>query len=82
LALNGFVIRHDRDIAETFERAWLMLRMRRVLVASGNGYAVLPRNRELVSYYANSIAHLLGPFEEAVRLRDRLPVTEVARSSV
>ena len=23
----------------------------------------MPRGRELVSYYANSIAHLLGPFD-------------------
>jgi hypothetical protein len=26
-----------------------------------------------VSYYANSISHLLGPFAEGVRQRDRLP---------
>jgi glycerol-3-phosphate O-acyltransferase len=79
LALNGRVIRHERDIAETFERAWLMLRMRRILASSGDGYAVLPRSRELVSYYANSIAHLLGPFEESVRLRDKLPALEIAQ---
>jgi hypothetical protein len=57
----------------TFDRAWRMLRMRRMLALSGNGYAVLPRSRPLVSYYANSIAHLLGPFENAVRRRDSLP---------
>jgi hypothetical protein len=34
---------------------------------------VLPGNRELVSYYANSISHLLGPFADGVRQRDRLP---------
>jgi len=34
---------------------------------------VMPKNRGLVSYYANSIAHLLGPFQEGVRLRDTLP---------
>jgi glycerol-3-phosphate O-acyltransferase len=79
LALNGRVIRHERDIAETFDRAWLMLRMRRVLVSTGDGYSILPKNRELVSYYANSIAPLLGPFAEAVSLRDRLPATDVAR---
>ena len=62
----------------TFDRAWRMLRMRRVLVQSGDGYAVLPRQRELVSYYANSIAHLLGPFEAAVRQRDALQATTVA----
>ena len=50
-----------------------MLRMRRVLVESGDGFAVLPHGRELVSYYANSVAHLLGPFERAVRARDALP---------
>jgi hypothetical protein len=55
-----------------------MLSMRRVLVASGDGYAVLPRQRELVSYYANSIAHLLGPFETAVRSRDALPASVAA----
>ena len=71
--LNGRVVRADRDIGDTFERAWLMLRMRRVLVEDGDGFAVLPRSRELVSYYANSIAHLLGPFESAVRTRDVLP---------
>jgi hypothetical protein len=34
---------------------------------------VLPRGRPLVSYYANSVAHLLGPFVEAVQARDALP---------
>jgi glycerol-3-phosphate O-acyltransferase len=75
--LNGRVIRADRDIAETFERASRMLGMRRILVPSGNGYAVLPRNRSLVSYYANSVAHLLGPFEYAVRSRDALPTAHI-----
>jgi glycerol-3-phosphate O-acyltransferase len=75
--LNGRVIRADRDIAETFERASRMLGMRRILVSSGTGYAVLPRNRSLVSYYANSIAHLLGPFEHAVRSRDALPTAHI-----
>lgn len=71
--LNARVIRSEGDITETFDRAWRMLRMRRMLVEAGNGYAVLPGNRGLVSYYANSIAHLLGPFEEGVRQRDTLP---------
>jgi glycerol-3-phosphate O-acyltransferase len=71
--LNARVVRHEAGIDETFERAWRMLRMRHVLVESGGGYAVLPRGRELVSYYANSVAHLLGPFERAVRARDALP---------
>ena len=54
-----------------------MLEMRRILVQDGEGYAVLSRNRPLVSYYANSIAHLLGPFEAAVRARDSLPALEL-----
>jgi glycerol-3-phosphate O-acyltransferase len=77
LELNARVVRHDGGIEETFDRAWRMLRMRRVLAESGDGFAVLPRGRELVSYYANSVAHLLGPFERAVRARDTLPAMQV-----
>lgn len=77
--LNARVLRADRDIEETFDRAWRMLRMRRILVASGAGFAVIPGNRGLVSYYANSIAHLLGPFEAAIRERDALPLTRLSR---
>jgi glycerol-3-phosphate O-acyltransferase len=80
LELNGRVIRHERDIEETFDRAWRMLRMRRVLAESGEGYAVLPHGRELIIYYANSVAHLLGPFEQAVRRRDQLPAIEIIPS--
>lgn len=72
--LNARVLRADRDIGETFDRAWRMLRMRRILAASGDGFAVLPRGRPLVSYYANSVAHVLGPFEAGVRARDILPI--------
>ena len=76
--LNGRVVRHEGGVEETFDRAWRMLRMRRMLIAEGDGYVVLPRSRELVSYYANSIAHLLGPFEESVRRRDALPTDILA----
>jgi glycerol-3-phosphate O-acyltransferase len=78
LELNSRVVRHERAIEETFDRAWRMLRMRRVLAATPAGYAVLPKGRELVSYYANSIAHLLGPFEQSVRRRDVLPAERTA----
>jgi glycerol-3-phosphate O-acyltransferase len=78
-ALNARMINYDGSPEETFDRAWRMLRMRRILVRSGNGYAVLPMNRPLVSYYANSVAHLLGPFAEGVRERDALPGLMVAR---
>jgi glycerol-3-phosphate O-acyltransferase len=71
--LNARVIHREGSADEIFERAWRMLRMRRMLVRVGDGYSILPGNRPLVSYYANSISHLLGPFAEGVRERDRLP---------
>ncbi len=79
LELNARVIRAEGGIDEIFDRAWKMLRMRKMLVRSGGGYAVLPDNRGLISYYANSIAHLLGPFEEGVRERDALPSSRMLR---
>jgi len=71
--LNARVIHREGTAEEIFDRAWRMLRMRRMLVKVGGGYSVLPGNRALVSYYANSISHLLGPFAEGVRQRDLLP---------
>jgi glycerol-3-phosphate O-acyltransferase len=71
--LNARVIHREGSVEEIFDRAWRMLQMRRILVRVGAGYSVLPGNRPLVSYYANSISHLLGPFAEGVRKRDRLP---------
>jgi glycerol-3-phosphate O-acyltransferase len=71
--LNARVVHQEGGIEEIFDRAWRMLSMRRILVRVGDGYSILPGNRPLVSYYANSIAHLLGPFAEGVRERDRLP---------
>ena len=71
--LNARTIRSEGPIEETFDRAWKMLSMRRMLIETADGYAVMPKNRTLISYYANSIAHLLGPFQEGVRLRDTLP---------
>ncbi len=65
------------EIGETLDRAYELLRLRRVVAREGAGYVVLPRGRELISYYANSISHLLGEFESAVRARDALPVHAV-----
>jgi glycerol-3-phosphate O-acyltransferase len=77
--LNGRVVRADRHIAETFDRAWRMLSMRRILARSGDGYVVLPGGRELVDYYANSIAHLVDPFQRGISIRDRLPAMSITR---
>lgn len=71
--LNAGVVRQDRTAEEVFDRAYRMLRMRRVLSRTGTGYLVLPKGRPLVSYYANSVEHLLGQFGEAIRARDALP---------
>jgi glycerol-3-phosphate O-acyltransferase len=76
--LNSRVVRTDRSIEDTLDVALRMLRMRRVLIEHGEGFAVSPSNRELVSYYANSIAHLLGPFRDGVMARDSLPVERFA----
>ena len=59
LETNAKVIRADRDIAETWGRARRMFRLRRIVVVSGASVAVMPRQRPLLEYYANSIAHLL-----------------------
>ncbi len=80
LELNGRVLRADRDIADTFERAYRMLRMRRMVARAGDGYLILPKGRALIAYYSNSIVHLLGPFAEGVRARDALPMHDWERA--
>jgi glycerol-3-phosphate O-acyltransferase len=76
--LNARVVRADRDAGETLDLALRMLEMRHIVLAQGDSYLILPHGRELVSYYANSIAHLLGPYEAAVRARDALPMETLA----
>jgi glycerol-3-phosphate O-acyltransferase len=76
--LNAGVVRQDRTAAEIFDLAYKMLRMRKVIARTGAGYLVLPRGRPLVSYYANSVSHLLGEFSDAVKARDALPLTKRA----
>ena len=78
--LNARVIHREGTVDEIFDRAWRMLSMRRIIVRVGDGYAILPGNRPLISYYANSISHLLGPFAEGVRERDKLPALEAGLS--
>ncbi len=80
--LNGRVLQADRDIADTFERAYRMLRMRRVLTRTGTGFLILPKGRPLITYYANSIVHLLGPFGEGMRAREALPLHDWERDAL
>ena len=74
IAQGAEVMEPQREASETFERAYRMLAMRRVLHRSGSAYVVLPRGRELISYYANGVAQLCGGYESQVRGRDALPV--------
>lgn len=78
---NARVLRADRDIEETFDRAYRMLRLRRMVARTGSGFVVLPHGRALITYYANSIVHLLGPFADGVRARDGLPVHDWERAA-
>jgi glycerol-3-phosphate O-acyltransferase len=78
VGLNARVLRADRSIEETFDRAYRMLAMRRILVRDGRGYVVLSHGRPLVSYYANGISHLLGGFEAGIRARDALPTLDTS----
>ena len=49
----------DVDSLGIFERAWRMLAMRRLAVLEGDAIIVLPKQRPLLEFYANSVIHLL-----------------------
>jgi glycerol-3-phosphate O-acyltransferase len=57
--VNAKVVRGGSRIRDVWDRAWRMLRMRRLVVEDGDSLVVLPRGRPLLEFYANSIAHLL-----------------------
>ena len=77
--VNGKVVRGGARIAEVWDRAWRMLRLRRLVVADGDTLVVLPRGRPLLEFYANSIAHLIPirgprlPFHKAHEVDTNLP---------
>ncbi|MDQ8164657.1 MAG: 1-acyl-sn-glycerol-3-phosphate acyltransferase [Gemmatimonadota bacterium] len=78
LADDGRVmVAPDEPTDQMLDRALELLWIRRGVARSADGIVVLSSGRELVSYYANSIAHLLGEFETAVKARDVLPVYSV-----
>jgi glycerol-3-phosphate O-acyltransferase len=53
------LVREERGADEILDRAWRMLRMRRLVVRHGESYVILPKQRPLLAYYANSVGHLL-----------------------
>jgi glycerol-3-phosphate O-acyltransferase len=59
LEANAKVVRADRAVEETWERAMLMFRMRRTVTQEGSTVVVFARQRPLLEYYANAIRHLL-----------------------
>ena len=77
--VNGKVVCGGTRIAEVWDRAWRMLRMRRLVHVDGGSLVILPRGRPLLEYYANSIAHLLPirgprlPFHKAHEAEADLP---------
>jgi glycerol-3-phosphate O-acyltransferase len=75
---DGRVIASDDEpVEKRIERAMELLRSRLGIARSAEGLVVLPNGKELVSYYANTISHLLGEFASAVKARDSLPVYAV-----
>ena len=55
------IVRTELPVIEVWQRAWLMLSMRHLVVEQGNDLVILPSARPLLEYYANSIRHLLPP---------------------
>jgi glycerol-3-phosphate O-acyltransferase len=49
----------DIDSQGILDRAWRMLDMRRLAVREGEAIVVLPKQRPLLEFYANSVIHLL-----------------------
>jgi glycerol-3-phosphate O-acyltransferase len=63
------LVPRDLDAAALLDRAWRTLAMRRLAVREGGSLVVLPRERPLLEYYANSISHVLPEPPSPVSLR-------------
>lgn len=59
------LVRAERSAETIMNRAWRMFRLRRLVVREGDSYVILPNQRPLLEYYANSIRHLLPVSEPA-----------------
>ncbi len=60
------LIQPQRAALDILDRAWRTLSMRRLVARQGEAYVVLPGQRPLLEYYANSIRHLLPEENAAV----------------
>ena len=61
---NAKLVREELPILEVWDRAERMFVLRRCIARSGESWVILPRQRPLLEYYANSIRHLV-PAEQA-----------------
>lgn len=59
IATGAKLVREERGANDVLDRAWRMFRMRRLVVKEADRFLVLPKQRPLLEYYANSIVHLL-----------------------
>jgi glycerol-3-phosphate O-acyltransferase len=65
LEVNAKVVRADRAIEDVWAIARRTFRMRHIVHATAGAVTIMPRQRPLLEYYANSIAHLLPAAAEA-----------------
>ena len=56
---NAKLVRAELPVEEVWDRAWRMFTLRRLVVREGDQFVILPAQRPLLEYYANSIRHLL-----------------------
>jgi hypothetical protein len=61
-------------VDETWRAAQRMFRMRHVVLATRGTVAIMPRQRPLLEYYANSIGHLLP--EPVARIHRMTPADD------
>ena len=61
---NAKLVRDELPIVEVWERAERMFVLRHCIVRQGDTWIILPRQRPLLEYYANSIRHLV-PADQA-----------------
>jgi glycerol-3-phosphate O-acyltransferase len=59
LAAGATLVPAEATVPELWERARKTFRMRRLVVEDGGTLVILPAQRPLLEYYANSIRHLL-----------------------
>ncbi len=59
LSHGAKLIQPERGADTILDRAWRMLSMRHLVVHEHDSYVILPKQRPLLEYYANSIRHLL-----------------------